>query len=503
MKNNILLISLFAATLVYAQLYEPTVIWDRIGETDSSAYGYKILPLGDQNDDGFADWAVLARGNVATYHGIQGTYLEFFYGGSNLSTEPSFVLRQDTSLYYQTWFATEAGDLNGDGYVDWYVSFAPRNSPGSRTYGFFWGGNEPSDVPDFLWPSATGWYRMQDFNGDGYDDLYSTDAAEVGRMYFGGNPMDTIPDWILYQPPEGLIQSIPYAVSDFTGDGASDFICFNPNPPYNIAVFTGGSNPDTVPAYSWSNMPRPIGGVKSITGNDADEWLASAVNGANVFYGQFPLQPNPNTFLSSEAAHQAVSAGDFNNDGYNDLILYTPTTAGNMFGALTLHLGHPWLYPNPTFEIQGSWPDGLIGIYSAAGLGDVNGDSIEDIAIGAWDDFAYLGWRGRCIIVAGDDSLIADADNLRPEIPQELEVEIYPNPFNSETTIRLETPLSPESVTLTVFNVLGQEVRHEVLPPFSSNYTYHFNAQDLTTGLYFIHAESGQLQTTQKLMLLR
>ena len=497
MKTILLLISLLGATLVSAQDYVPVVIWDRSGETDSSAYGYKILPLGDQNDDGFADWAVLARGNVATYHGTRGTYLEFFYGSANPSTEPAFVLTQDPSEYYQTWFATEAGDLNGDGYVDWYVSYAPWNAPGSRTYGFFWGGSEPSQTPDFLWPSATGWYRMQDFNGDGYDDLYSTDAAEVGRMYFGGNQMDTIPDWILSQPPEGLIQSIPYAVGDFNGDGASDFMIYQSGG--NLAIFLGGADPDTVVDYFWTDMTSPKTGLDSLNGDFADEFVRG---GRHIHLGRPELSPNPDATLNSIAGLYAADGGDYNNDGYHDLILYSRDCFPNPFGCLSLHLGHPWINPDPVFVIEGDTPPYFLrGIYTAIGLGDIDGDTLGDIAVGVWHE-TFGPWRGKCVILGGD-TLPVSANPARPELPHDITIEAYPNPFNAATTIKLTLPWSERLNEMTIYNTLGQTVRQEVLPPFVSQVTYGFDARDLPSGFYLLEVRSGTLSRTQKLILLR
>ncbi|NUO20384.1 hypothetical protein HUU59_13140, partial [bacterium] len=51
---------LFIAGLAHAQ----DIIWVRNGDTANSHFGGFIFPLGDQNDDGFDDWAVYASGNA-------------------------------------------------------------------------------------------------------------------------------------------------------------------------------------------------------------------------------------------------------------------------------------------------------------------------------------------------------------------------------------------------------------------------------------------------------
>jgi hypothetical protein len=96
-----------------------------------------------------------------------------------------------------------------------------------------------------------------------------------------------------------------------------------------------------------------------------------------------------------------------------------------------------------------------------------------------------------------------------PELPRNFELaQNYPNPFNPQTNI--EFALSEGShVTLTVFNLLGQDVRtlvSESLP--AGTYRADFDARDnkgqpLPSGLYFYRLDTGEYSQTRKMMLLR
>ncbi|MBN1634789.1 MAG: T9SS type A sorting domain-containing protein [Ignavibacteria bacterium] len=107
---------------------------------------------------------------------------------------------------------------------------------------------------------------------------------------------------------------------------------------------------------------------------------------------------------------------------------------------------------------------------------------------------------------------------ISTELPEGLSLEQnYPNPFNSNTTIKFSIPhlvtLSPHHlvtlspchfVTLKVYDLLGREVAtliNENLHP--GTYEVSFNANNLSSGIYFYRLSAGNFSETKKLVLLK
>ena len=79
----------------------------------------------------------------------------------------------------------------------------------------------------------------------------------------------------------------------------------------------------------------------------------------------------------------------------------------------------------------------------------------------------------------------------------------YPNPFNPITTIGFKVP-KPGFTTLKVFDVIGNHVTTLVqkdLP--AGEFTFNFDASDLTSGTYLYRLESGRYSETRKMILLK
>ena len=79
----------------------------------------------------------------------------------------------------------------------------------------------------------------------------------------------------------------------------------------------------------------------------------------------------------------------------------------------------------------------------------------------------------------------------------------YPNPFDPATTLDYDIAVD-SNVSITVYDISGQVV--EVLVDdykFAGEYSITWNAQNYSSGVYFIGMESNGEYFTQKLMLVK
>jgi hypothetical protein len=82
----------------------------------------------------------------------------------------------------------------------------------------------------------------------------------------------------------------------------------------------------------------------------------------------------------------------------------------------------------------------------------------------------------------------------------------YPNPFNPNTRISFELPSSVKTVSLTIFNILGKEVKRWDLDAKSKSVVW--NGTDskgnlVGSGIYFYQLQAGEFQATKKMVLLK
>jgi hypothetical protein len=127
--------------------------------------------------------------------------------------------------------------------------------------------------------------------------------------------------------------------------------------------------------------------------------------------------------------------------------------------------------------------------------------TIGQSAIGVAGNSLHMSQVGFWYQVGG---FITGVEQLANEIPTEYKLEQnYPNPFNPTTTIRFSLP-QQEHVTMTIYDVLGQEV--EVLVNENcqaGKYTLILDARDWSSGAYIYRLQAGNFVDVKKLLLLK
>jgi beta-N-acetylhexosaminidase len=96
-----------------------------------------------------------------------------------------------------------------------------------------------------------------------------------------------------------------------------------------------------------------------------------------------------------------------------------------------------------------------------------------------------------------------DEQIVNNQIPKNLNLFNYPNPFNNSTTIEFSLAKT-DFVTLKVYSIIGQEIATIVsMNLVRGNYKYNLNASEYASGIYYYKLESGEYQQVNKMILLK
>ncbi|UCE65801.1 MAG: T9SS type A sorting domain-containing protein [Candidatus Zixiibacteriota bacterium] len=123
--------------------------------------------------------------------------------------------------------------------------------------------------------------------------------------------------------------------------------------------------------------------------------------------------------------------------------------------------------------------------------------------------YAIAGWSDSCGIGGMDILLIrlgypTEVKETFAPVPEYTSLSgNYPNPFNSSTTIEF-TLDRPQIVALTVYDLLGREIRTLLNEKKSAGkHRIPFDASPLSSGVYFYMLQAGDKIETKRMLLLR
>ena len=211
---------------------------------------------------------------------------------------------------------------------------------------------------------------------------------------------------------------------DVNGDGFSDVVALGVqfNGPTSFYLFFGGPTGLTLaPGFPVTNLPffasmaRGVGDLDNNGLADVAIGFPASVAGGSfrVFFGRNGTLDMANPFVVTNSAldgygEVVAPAGDVNGDGVDDLVVGSPQAdninpycGAGFSGVVDVYFGAAGTGPTPTnlWSVHGCmWVGNAIKFGAAVGTaGDVNGDGVDDLAIGAPD--ASSG--GRVFVVHG------------------------------------------------------------------------------------------------------
>ena len=338
------------------------------GEAHNDLFGYSVASAGDVDNDSFDDVIVGAPTNDAG-----GSNAGRAYVFSGLNGDTIYVFTGEARDDFFGWSVASAGDVNNDGFHDIIVG-AHGNDAGGHFAGraYVYSGLNGDTIYVFTGEAANDFLGFSvasagDVNNDGFDDLIvgafgnNAGGSEAGRAYvFSGLNGDTI-----------------YV---FTGESAFD--------QFGISVASAGD----VDNDGYADLI--VGAWHSGAGG-------FAAGRAYVFSGQ---TGDTLYVFTGEAAGDALgvsvaSAGDVNNDGFDDLIVgaYFNDAGGNSAGRAYVFSG---LNGDTIYVFTGEAAQDRLG-NSVASAGDANNDGFADLIVGAWRNGAGGTDAGRAYVFSG------------------------------------------------------------------------------------------------------
>ena len=312
--------------------------WTARGEDAASRFGYRACYAGDVNGDGYSDLIVGAPG----FDHSRGKAYLYLGGPKGLSEKPAWTFQGEEPGDAFGDRVGSAGDVNGDGFGDIYVSASSWKHGLGKLYVFHGGaagpganavlerawkeGSPPLSFGD-LQPVPTG-----DLNGDGFDDL------AVGAYGFDGTRGEV---FVYYGSKQGLAKAPAWRAE---GESKGDQFGYGLGPAGDV---NGDGYDDLVIASKYHSQGQPQAGkaylyLGSAKGLGRASWTAlGRSQGANL-------------------GTRVYGAGDLNGDGLPDLAWQAPPTQTKAAGKSWPMLARPSGLAGQPFFILAA-PEGRTG----------------------------------------------------------------------------------------------------------------------------------------------
>jgi hypothetical protein len=392
------------------------------GEAAGDISGFSVSSAGDVNGDGYGDVIVGAFGADPNNQSFAGRSYVVFGGSQNLSVDLSsltsgsstrgFALDGQLASDQSGLSVAGAGDVNGDGLADLIIGARVADPPGRVDAGISYvvfgktdgevvnlsaltAGTDPQG---FTINGEAGGDRSGvsvstagDVNGDGLSDLIvgadlrDASGTDAGRSYVVfGKTNSTVVELSAVAAGSGGFAIDGQTTSDYSGQAVSNAGDVNGDGLADLIVGANGADP-----AGGADAGRSYVVFGRVAGTRVQ--LSALTGGGQT--GGFVINGQAG---ADQSGYSVSDAGDVNGDGLADLIvgaLFADSVAGANAGRSYVVFGKTGTAPVDLsaiaaggsaqgFVINGAQANDQAGI-SVSSAGDLNGDGLDDLLVGA------------------------------------------------------------------------------------------------------------------------
>ena len=441
------------------------------GIASSGVLGISVSTAGDINGDNIADLVLGAYGanaNNGTAYVIFGSREGFTspFNLTNLNGSNGFMVPGIASSGVLGYSVSTAGDINGDNITDLVLGAPGANANNGTAYVIF--GSRGGFVSPFDLTNLNG---SNGFMVPGIGAGFLGDSVSTAGDINGDNITDLVLGAFIANAGNGTA----YVIFGSRGGFVSPFNLTNLN----------GSNGFMVPGAAGGQLGFFVSTAGDINGDNIADLVLGAFNAnagngtAYVIFGSrggfaSPFSLNnlngnngftvPDIALRGKPSFSVSTAGDINGDNITDLVLGAPNanlnngTAYVIFGSRgefvsPFNLAN--LNGNNGFMVPGIAPSGLLG-FSVSTAGDINGDNITDLVLGALN---ANGGNGTAYVIFGQNTIVAPTPTPTPTpipTPTPTSAPLTPTPTPTEPEPNpTPTPTPNNNVFIITAGVIG------------------------------------------------